>query len=245
MKSCSAYKYDIGDGYKRIYHYHVRKTAGSSLNTAFWSLAGLDVKSMGRRKIVVERGLKFVHGCRRAIGRGDYFFANSHHAAHSLHLPPETFTVTILRSPVDRVLSFYKYLSWVQSDNHVGKKEPYWKSVFRETKWLGSSFNDFLDRIPREHLMPQLFMFSKNYIVEAAIERAMSCSTVLFTEQFSRGITDLGSRLGIPLKEKHERRFGGPPAPNLKLCESDRLYELLREEIAFIEKMKLMCQRSF
>ena len=244
MRSRSAYTYDIGDGFKRIYHYHVRKTAGSSLNTAFWSLAGSDMHSLGHRKIVVERGLIFVRNHRRAFGRGNYFYANSHYPAHSLRLPPETFTITILRSPVDRVLSFHRYLRWVLSDSQARKKEPSWRSVSREAKWLGSSFNDFLDQLPRQHLMPQLYMFSKNYIVDEAIERAMSCSAVLFTEQFSRGLTDLGSRLGIPLKEKHERRFGGLPEPNLKPGESDRLHELLSEEIAFIEKMKLMCQRD-
>ncbi|MCD4762209.1 hypothetical protein K8R32_04605, partial [bacterium] len=35
-------KYNIGNGYKRVYLFHIRKTGGTSLNFSFLSLSGSD-----------------------------------------------------------------------------------------------------------------------------------------------------------------------------------------------------------
>ena len=75
-------------GCKRVYHFHVRKTAGTSLNSAFWALGGFDLGAISDRQAVEGNGLRFVRGNRRLIEEGDYFFANSHLPAHELRLPP-------------------------------------------------------------------------------------------------------------------------------------------------------------
>jgi hypothetical protein len=193
---------------------------------------------MGQRSFVVRDGYAFVRNSRGAIERGNYFFANSHFSAHSLRLPPDTFTVTVVRSPIERVISLYRYLWWIKNEEGSHFEEVYWHTAYRQTEWLGSSFHDFLDRIPRHHLTPQIYMFSDSYDVEEAIGRAMSCSAILFKEQFRQGLESIGRTLGLPLREKHERRFGSSLQIDLSSGERDRLTELVKNEITFVDRLK-------
>ena len=62
----------LGDD-KRIYHYHVRKTAGTSLNAAFWNFAGLNLQETGRHIEICRNGLVFAHNDRELINQGRYF----------------------------------------------------------------------------------------------------------------------------------------------------------------------------
>lgn len=195
-----------GRRYRRIYHYHIRKTAGTSLNTAFWSLAGLDLASMGRRARLLKGPYVFVRHDRTLIEQGHYFYANSHRPAHALTLPPDTFTVTILRDPTARLLSYYRYLLWAQHDPAAGQQEPFLRELQRDLAWLGSSLGDFLQRAPREHLQRQLFMFSAAFDPEEALERLLACSAVCITEQFSDGLARLAHRTSLPLQAQHARR---------------------------------------
>ena len=50
----------LPDGIDRVYHIHLRKTAGTSINAAFWSLAGIDLKSAGREPVLVKNKRVFV-----------------------------------------------------------------------------------------------------------------------------------------------------------------------------------------
>jgi hypothetical protein len=128
--------------YKRVYHYHVRKTAGSSLNMAFWALGGPQVEEqfMDRYRAngnaVTGNGLKFVRGGPDQIASGDYFFAHTHIQAHRLEVPPGTFTITILRDPAARAISYYRYLLWARSDPEAGQREPFFEQVRAESEVL-------------------------------------------------------------------------------------------------------------
>ncbi len=227
----------IAGEYRRIYHYHVRKTGGTSLNSAVLSAFGLDFSSLERCKRVRRGGLAFVQHNRPLIKKGKFFFASSHAAAHALRVPAETFTVTVLRNPVDRVVSHYRYLLSVRTDAQARERErPFMKALEREMRWLGESFADFLDRMPREHLLRQLFMFSANYDIQEATERILTCSAVCFTETFNEDLRVLSRRLEIPLKVRHERRS----VTRLPLPERDmRLArELLESEFTMLERVR-------
>ncbi len=43
-----------------------------------------------------------------------------------------------------------------------------------EAQWLGDSFSDFLDNIPKEHLLSQLYMFSDVFSVDDAFDNITS-----------------------------------------------------------------------
>jgi hypothetical protein len=221
----------------RIYHYHIRKTAGTSLNAAFWRIANLNLHIVGRRVRICSEGLTFVQRDIRLIEAGDYFYAHSHHPAHTVSLPSGTFTITVLRDPAQRLISHYKYLLWAVHEDNAYKEEPYLASLLREERqWLGGSFDDFLARIPTTHLHRQLYMFSKTYDVDEAADKILRCSFVGFTETFDRDIAALRQTLQLPLIEQHERRFG-----NLVVLSSeqlDRVHHLVSPEKSLIAKVK-------
>ncbi|HXR31582.1 MAG TPA: hypothetical protein VN752_10635 [Solirubrobacterales bacterium] len=131
--------------YERVYHYHVRKSAGSSLNAAFWALGGVDFATAEVRlrespqSEFVGNGLRFVRNNPALLARGDYFFATTHRPAYHVELPPRTFTITILRDPASRVLSYYHYMMWARSSAEGGR-DPFVDQVRSES--------DFMDRHP-------------------------------------------------------------------------------------------------
>jgi hypothetical protein len=174
------------------------------------------------------------------IATGDYFFASSHDPAYRLQVPPGTYTVTILRDPLSRVISYYSYLLWARANPRAYETEPFVDRLLREGRFLDGrlpyfrqqlsrsrgespiralglgrrkprgidkTFANFLMLVPSRHLMAQLHMFSAHMDPGEAAERALSCSTVSFTETFSEDLKRLGSRLGLDLVERKEKTF--------------------------------------
>ena len=74
--------YHIGTGFKRIYFYHIRKAAGTSLNHIFLSLSGKNAQDVyknladvSRNHRVIINGKIFVGWNKRLIESGNYFYA--------------------------------------------------------------------------------------------------------------------------------------------------------------------------
>ena len=193
-------QYSIMYEYKRLYFFHSRKTGGTSLNHIFLSLGGEraeDVYAKMSRKPnhrIISNDKVFIAWNRWLIQQGYYFYAFSHIPQHELHLPARTFTITCLRDPVERVISHYKMLLEFKKNNI---SHPCMKT---EGKWLGTSFHDFLDTIPKKHLLNQLYMFSKKFDINEAENNILHCSQFFFMEQFNMGIAQLSSKIGIQLK---------------------------------------------
>jgi hypothetical protein len=142
----------VNPAYERVYHYHVRKSAGSSLNAAFWGLGGVDFATAevrlreSPRSEFVANGLRFVRNNPSLLAQGDYFFATTHQPAYYVELPPRTFTITILRDPLSRALSYYRYMVWARSSAEGGR-DPFVDQVRTE--------GDFMDRHPARRLSPR------------------------------------------------------------------------------------------
>jgi hypothetical protein len=149
---------------------------------------------------LIINGKVFVGWNRQLIEQGYYFYAFSHAPYHALDLPRKTFTITCLRDPVQRVLSHYKMLlAYRQS----GEFRPDYEE---EAGWLGNSLGEFLDNIPREHLLRQLYTFSEAFDVDEAFENIVNLSHYFFTEAFSQGIADLAKKTGLALEPIHIRK---------------------------------------
>jgi hypothetical protein len=200
--------YLFGGGYKRIYLYHIRKTGGTSLNHILLSIdtenvTGAEIYSQlphANAFRVIHNKKVFVGWNKKLIGAGNYFYAFSHIPAHELKLPLDTFTVTCLRNPVDRVLSLYKMLLFYR-DNRIPHP-----CMAREGKWLGGSFKDFLSNIPPQHLSNQLYMFSRTFDVNEAFDHIIRCSHFIFTENFTQGVDELAVKLAKSIKAVHVRK---------------------------------------
>jgi hypothetical protein len=207
----------VNPDYERVYHFHVRKTAGTSLNSAFWALGGLDLRAVAAEQAI------------------EGFFANSHQPAHELRLPPATYTITILRDPAARVISYYRYLLWARNNRRARKVEPFIDDVVAESSFFGrrfslrrrqADFRDFLERVPTERLLTQLHMFSARLDPAEAAENALACSATCFTETYPEDLRRVAAELRLDLSEKRERSFGE------KVELSDEEQRLLRERLA-------------
>lgn len=230
--------------YERVYHFHVRKTAGTSLNAAFWALGGLDLRAVAGDQAIEGNGLKFVRGNQRLIEEGDYFFANSHRPAHELRLPSATYTITILRDPAARLISYYRYLLWARNNRSARQEEPFIDDVLAESSFLGrrlslrrrTGFRDFLERVPTERLLTQLQMFSARLDPSEAAENALACSATCFTETYPEDLRRVAAELDLDLVEKRERSFGEKVELNDE--EQALLRERLAPEYAMIERVR-------
>lgn len=227
----------------RIYHVHVMKTGGTSLNAAFWGLSGLSLRSVRFRRRMRRNGYVFVKHHRRWIEEGRYFYASSHLPTHELALPPRTFTVTILRNPVKRLLSHYRMLRWARDEPEARRLEPGWDwygGLPSRMRWVGRGFGDFLERIPKNVLLGQLYMFSSNYEPEEAVQTLASCSAICFTESLARDVRGLSRRLGLKLELHHERK-GAPMKSPVPERDLERARRLLASEFRMLELVRERC----
>src|SRR5512134_1087990 len=78
----------LPEGFARIYHHHIRRTGGTSVNAAFFNTGGEGFRA--KEPLLASQGW-MVHGDRvfvahnkYLIERGEYFFARSHSPAYEL-----------------------------------------------------------------------------------------------------------------------------------------------------------------
>jgi hypothetical protein len=230
-----ASRYRIAKRFRRIYHIHVRKTAGTSVNHSFYALGGGDPASTYQslldspKRVFVRNSLIFVAGNEHAINEGHYFYASSHIPAYRLALPKLTFTVATLRDPLARVISHYQMLLQYQQALSV----PDW--ITPELEWLGSTIRNFLDAIPKESLLNQLHMFSANFDVDEAADYVRRLTHWFLVERFDDGLARLGEKVQIKLARFHVRQS----AVRVEIPPRDLAYlrDLLSPEYALLRKL--------
>jgi hypothetical protein len=238
MRSDRSYRrlartFELPDGNRRIYCHHIRKTAGTSLYLSFLALGGEDPMDVWRRITgsrlprTTSGRYSFVSNNRRLLAEGAYFFGRSHRAVADQPLPPKTFTVTILRDPVERVHSYFDYLVAGDHPDVPGRVAD------RERRLAQDGFDAFLVRVPPKDLLNQLATFSTGLDVSEAVDRLAGCSCVLAAGDFAGGLAGLAHRLELPLTPRRERVTGSRSVltDNQKERLRTRLepeYELLR-----------------
>ena len=147
-------------GSRRIYCYHIRKTAGTSLTQSFMALGGEDPMEVWRRATrtrlprTVSGPYAFAVTHRRLLAEGAYFYGRSHRSAVEQPLPLGTFTVTMLRDPIARVHSLYDFL--VSGDDPSLPVR-----VANRIRWRAEDgFDACMDWLPPEFVLDRLSMFS-------------------------------------------------------------------------------------
>ncbi len=192
--------YRLPDGSRRVYCHHIRKTAGTSLLMSFLALGGEDPAVVWERMVAapglsrtVSGRYAFVSFHRQLLTEGAYFFGRAHRPVADQPLPPDTFTVTILRDPVTRVHSYFDYLTVGDAPGTPRPVAP------RERSLAADGFDAFLERVPTRHLLSQINTFSSRLDVGEAVDRVAACSAVLFTERYEEGLAELATRLDLPL----------------------------------------------
>jgi len=232
--------YQIVGGYRRIYLFHVRKTGGTSLNHMFLAQGGEPADPvyarLARQGRILSGGKVFVGWDKKLIEQGYYYYAFSHLPIHQLSLPDRTFTMTCLRDPAKRVISHYRMLK------EYAEKNIAHPCMATEGRWLGDSFRTFIDNMPEEHLLNQLYMFSESFDVGVAVANIQSCSCYFFTENFALGIKELSRSLGMELQPIHTRKSTYPT----EISEDDMKYltQKLEPEYELIRLLKESMKRG-
>jgi hypothetical protein len=218
---------------RRIYHFHCKKTGGTSVNHAFLSLGAEDAASLQSRLVAnpahsaVSGDLIYAAWDLRTINTGNFFYAFSHQPVRRLHLPPDTFTFTCLRNPARRLVSYFD--NW----QRVKKNAPDRIDVFfpKSLRQCPDEFVSFLRALPPHETQHQLRMFSKSGSVEEATARIAMLDHVMFTEDFAGGLSQLSNKLDIPLAPLHKKRSEQgyePTDADLDLAQS-----LVADEVRF------------
>ena len=105
-----------------------------------------------------------------------------------------------------------------------------------EGKWLGNSFDDFLQRIPKEELYRQLYMFSARCDINEAVDGTAGLSHHIITENFDRDIDALNRKTGLTLKAIHTRKT--PYKASIPESSIANLREMLEKEYVFLDRIK-------
>lgn len=229
------------EDFKRVYHVHLRKCAGTSLNSAFWNLAGHNLKSVGSKTEITSGGFVFVRNHKGLIEAGDYFFGNSHLPFWDLNLPDKTFVFTMMRDPLNRLLSLHRYYRWIKTANPASavEKEPYYHSLVNHIGEIPESPLEFAGCLKRNTLEPQLYAFSKSFDTDEALQNLSKINAVYFQDSFEEAVQDLNSRSGYNLHVVHERDFSSPDEKiSFTLEELQNIKELLTGEYQFYEAAK-------
>lgn len=159
-----------------------------------------------------------------------YYFSWSHTPVWQPHIPTRAFRFTVLRDPVSRVVSLFRYLAEPQTD--ADEIDP---ALPSEHEWAKDGFEEFLARIPSRDLLAQLYMFSEACDPATAASEIRQCAAWFFVESFDEGMAGLSSALGVPLVSRHDRRSRASADPIPALGE---LRRLLQPEYDLITMLK-------
>ena len=229
-------KKHLPEGIDRVYHYHIRKSAGTSINASFWGLDGLTLDSIGREPIVLGKMKSYVLHQNKYIENTNYFYASSHFPMWQLNLQKNTFTFTILRDPYERLVSLYKYYKWVEiTDGETGfKLDTSFYVLKAQKRLLNKSFGDFIDVLSKKYLFGNLYMFSENLDVEEALENLKKVDKVYFQDNLGDAFEDLKKTLNLQNMElpKPQRKFNNNNFEITSL-EKEKAIAILEKEIEF------------
>jgi len=227
--------------FKRVYHLHLRKCAGTSLNSAFWDLSGFSLKSAGSKSLITNGGFVFVRNHKGLIEAGDYFFGNSHLPFWALNLPDKTFIFTMMRNPLSRLLSLHRYYRWIKTTNpaKASEKEPYYHLLVHNIGDIPESPLEFASRLKRNTLEPQLYAFSKSFDTDEALQNLSKINAVYFQDNFKGALHHLGLQTGYNLKLVHERGFySSSDKTSPASVELEKIKEMLTAEYHFYDAAK-------
>jgi len=190
-----------------FYLYHIRKTGGRSIIHSFLALVASDPEVFYER-LAKQPGNRLKKDGKIIVGwdvstlkRGDFFFAFSHAPAHSFTLPRQAYTITCLRNPLARLMSYYNYLIDIKQAVAINPRHVH--ANMADLSWAHYDQMRFLREAPRRHLLNQLFMFSKQMKPKEAAASISKIGIILHTDRMGEDMNRLARLTKLPLKPLH------------------------------------------
>ncbi len=193
----------------RVYHFHIRKTGGTSINLGVIqhilknnpqeTYSKLSANRFNLRQIINDRVI--IGWDVNLINKGLFHYGFSHKPFDQIQLPKNTFSFTCFRDPIKRVLSHYNMLCYYRKNN----LRPELKS---EIKHLGANLIEYLNSMPKKHTMNQLYMFSSKFDVQIALKNIANLDHVIFLGKNGHDLTLLNAKIGIEISPFHEKNYG-------------------------------------
>lgn len=181
---------------------------------------------------------------------GQYHLGYSHQALWQLALPPSTFRLTVLRDPVRRLVSYYRYLLWTRREagrnpERLRRLEGSWRDLLIEADAMGEAGRESIvtlaETAPPRHVSTQLWMFSEALDPLEAARNACTCHAILRTETFGDNVRQLAKRLSLPLQSCRERAYETASLPAPTPDELDHIRILLAPEykmLAHVDRLR-------
>ncbi|MEM6300040.1 MAG: sulfotransferase family 2 domain-containing protein, partial [Bacteroidota bacterium] len=186
-------------GLPKVYHYHVMKTGGTSMNQAFMQLAGDQdevYQSIIQHPELLYYNKDFVITWGKwEIESGLFTYAFSHMPKWQINVPEDVFTFTCLRDPFSRLKSRYNQLKWTANSQFRGMME---EKFPRHAEWVEDDFLGFVEQMEAQQRTHQLYLFSEDYDPKAAFESASQVDYFYFLENVNEGFTFLENVSQLP-----------------------------------------------
>ena len=189
-----------------LYHYHIRKTGGTTINFSFLRTVSNNPAEL-YSKIASSPGHymnvdgKYFSGWNQSvINSGNYFYSWSHIPFHQLRVPVSVDTLTCFRDPIKRLISHYNMINnfKINDINHPCMRT--------EGKWLGNNVIEFASNLPKEHLKNQLWMFSSKFNINEALDNISKVDYILYNESLDKDLLKLFSKLELDFKENFKEK---------------------------------------
>ncbi|WP_346861025.1 hypothetical protein [uncultured Draconibacterium sp.] len=194
------------NSYARVYHHHLMKTGGTSLNHMFLNLSSTNNENL-YNKLMASSDLRIINNRwvfsawnQSVIRSGLFHYAWSHRPFDKLHMPEKTFIFSCFRDPQERIFSRYNHLK--KEYNSTNPR----KDINKEYQLLGNCFEDYLKNIPKQEICHQLYMFSTKLDLNEALARLFILNYIVTLNTFESDIDNLNSILNINLHPIHIRR---------------------------------------
>jgi hypothetical protein len=158
----------------------------------------------------------------------DFFYSWSHMPAYMVKIPKGCFTITILRDPIQRFISLFRFLCMYKY-----LKVPIPKGHFNLGRFVREDILSTAYAFPPRYCLGQLYHFSPEGDINEAIEEIGRLSYVIRTERFEEGLMDLRKTLSLRLPHLHCKEDGMPEVEREIVIQMiPQVLEELREVLA-------------
>lgn len=196
------YELSKSNQFKRIYHYHIPKTSGTSINAAFYESENIDYALTIRNQFsnLLTRSIKidgkvFSDHNISLINKSAFYYSWSHYPMEDLDFKTDTYTFTSIREPGERIVSYYRFLD----DINKFKNDEDYKHMVHLLKNYRDRFDEFIYYLPENIKFAQLNMFSKKLDIDEAIENIKRVNHIIVDNNFDPFIKEIDSIFNISL----------------------------------------------